>query len=663
MAKKTNPMKYFSGSTLARLPLYKLLAGGTAVLLCASLGIGAMAAGFTAPEPTTPPAATATPAPTPQATPSPTPEPTAEPETPDPAISLEVTVVQQEIGVQLYLLVYPETPVFDNPEDEAAYVPEASEKKPLTGVALSIALADAEGTVTEYPLDTTTGTALAEELEPGDYTVTVPAPAGHTAPAPQTVTVSEKVEYKADVEAVQEKIVQATEVVESQEDSSYGGGAAPIANEVSDTVTYAQSSTAEAGSTIVYTAQLSADGHLLMTDGTVTDYLPVYDEITHLLTGAIRDTSANNSSGIQMKAFPANAGIVPLGRATPAQAALRQVADDGIQINGGGGDVAPVAPVAPATSDPAVTPIPDIAIQQPAGTQPPVATAPPDAPLPTALPNAGQAAPSATSGLPDAIEASALAGYGFAVTSQETAAFEYTGWQTIDGVTYYYDPASHQRVTGTQVIDGNVYTFGADGALNQTARGVDVSKFQGSIDWNAVAADGISFAIIRCGYRGYGSGALVEDAAFRANIQGAINAGLQVGVYFYSQAITEAEAVEEASMVLSLCGGYNLPYGVYYDTEQVGTDVGRADSISAAQRTACAVAFCETIRSAGYTAGVYSYASWFYNALNFANISKYRIWVAQYRDVLDFGYSYNLWQYTSTGKVSGIGKPVDINLG
>ena len=104
------------------------------------------------------------------------------------------------------------------------------------------------------------------------------------------------------------------------------------------------------------------------------------------------------------------------------------------------------------------------------------------------------------------------------------------------------------------------------------------------------------------------------------NIQGAINAGLRVGVYFYSQAINEAEAVEEASMVLSLVSGYSLPLGVYYDTESVGG--GRANALSAAERTACAVAFCETIRSAGYSAGVYSYASWFYNALNFANISK-----------------------------------------
>ena len=172
---------------------------------------------------------------------------------------------------------------------------------------------------------------------------------------------------------------------------------------------------------------------------------------------------------------------------------------------------------------------------------------------------------------------------------------------------------------------------------------------------------GIVDAIIRCGYRGYGSGALVEDSTYRRNIQGAINAGLRVGVYFYSQAINEAEAVEEASMVLSLVSGYSLPLGVYYDTESVGG--GRANALSAAERTACAVAFCETIRSAGYSAGVYSYASWFYNALNFANISKYNIWIAQYRDMLSFSYMHNIWQYTGSGSVKGISKPVDMNIG
>ena len=237
----------------------------------------------------------------------------------------------------------------------------------------------------------------------------------------------------------------------------------------------------------------------------------------------------------------------------------------------------------------------------------------------------------------------------------------YSGWRTVGGKTYYYDQYTNQPVTGIQSIDNKLYYFDANGVQQDATFGIDVSKYQSNINWEQVKTAGVKFVIIRIGYRGYGSGALVEDSTYRRNIQGAINAGLKVGVYFYSQAVNEQEAVEEASMVLSLVSGYSLPLGVYYDTESVSG--GRANALSAAERTACAVAFCETIRGAGYRAGVYSYASWFYNALNFANISKYNIWIAQYRDKLSFSYKYNIWQYTGSGRVNGISKPVDMNIG
>ena len=253
-----------------------------------------------------------------------------------------------------------------------------------------------------------------------------------------------------------------------------------------------------------------------------------------------------------------------------------------------------------------------------------------------------------------------LAGKGFDGSKKTESKMIYEGWQTLGGSTYYYDPDTHKPVTGSQVIQGVMYSFSDKGVLQTQLRGIDVSKFQGNIDWKKVKESGIDFAIIRVGYRGYGSGALVEDSKFKANIQGATAAGLKVGLYFYSQAINEEEAVEEASMALSLCSGYSLAYPIYYDTEYVAG--GRGNSISKAQRTACAVAFCETIRNAGYTPGVYSYASWFYNNLNYANISKYNIWIAQYRDVLDFKYNYNIWQYSSKGSVPGISTAVDMNI-
>ena len=688
MFTKKNPMRYFSGSTFARLPLYKLAAGGTAVVLTASIGLGAFAASvgpLSAPEPSPTPIVTATPETAATPTPSPTPSPTPEPDKP---LTMEASVIQQDVGVTLYVENTPEpSPTPDasaspspTPSKSAKEEDAENEKTPLLGVAATITLTDAKGNATDYELDTETGTALAEDVTPGDYTLAVQPIEGYTQPEAQTVTVKEKVVYKADVKAVKEKIVQASQVNESAEDSGVSNaGSAPIVNEVTDTVTYADSAKTETGSKTSYTAKLSSSGHLLLADGTETPYLPVYQDGTKDLIGAVRDTSyaANTATAAWL---PGAADSVTLLGAANTRMAWVHRADEPVTVQEDTDGAAPAAEETPVPADPTPEPTPESTpeptpeatsaptaapTETPAETEPPAPTAAPTAApteAPTATPTqAPTQVPDPTAGWPDNIAVQELANYGFAVTSATTTTYEYTGWQDIDGATYYYDPSTHQPVTGQQVIQGNVYTFAADGALNRTARGIDVSKFQGSIDWNAVKADGITFAIIRCGYRGYGSGALVEDSTYRQNIQGAINAGLRVGVYFYSQAINEAEAVEEASMVLSLVSGYSLPLGVYYDTESVGG--GRANALSAAERTACAVAFCETIRSAGYSAGVYSYASWFYNALNFANISKYNIWIAQYRDTLSFSYKHNIWQYTGSGSVKGISKPVDMNIG
>ena len=680
MFTKKNPMRYFSGSTFARLPLYKLAAGGTAVVLTASIGLGAFAASvgpLSAPEPSPTPIVTATPETAATPTPSPTPSPTPEPDKP---LTMEASVIQQDVGVTLYVENAPEpSPTPDasaspspTPSKSAKEEDAENEKTPLLGVAATITLTDAKGNATDYELDTETGTALAEDVTPGDYTLAVQPIEGYTQPEAQTVTVKEKVVYKADVKAVKEKIVQASQVNESAEDSGVSNaGSAPIVNEVTDTVTYADSAKTETGSRTSYTAKLSSSGHLLLADGTETPYLPVYQDGTKDLIGAMRDTSyaANTATAAWL---PGAADSVTLLGAANTRMAWVHRADEPVTVQEDTDGAAPAAEETPVPADPTPEPTPE-STPEPTPEATPAPTAAPtetpaetETPAPTEAPTAAPTqaptqVPDPTAGWPDNIAVQELANYGFAVTSATTTTYEYTGWQDIDGATYYYDPSTHQPVTGQQVIQGNVYTFAADGALNRTARGIDVSKFQGSIDWNAVKADGITFAIIRCGYRGYGSGALVEDSTYRQNIQGAINAGLRVGVYFYSQAINEAEAVEEASMVLSLVSGYSLPLGVYYDTESVGG--GRANALSAAERTACAVAFCETIRSAGYSAGVYSYASWFYNALNFANISKYNIWIAQYRDTLSFSYKHNIWQYTGSGSVKGISKPVDMNIG
>lgn len=236
---------------------------------------------------------------------------------------------------------------------------------------------------------------------------------------------------------------------------------------------------------------------------------------------------------------------------------------------------------------------------------------------------------------------------------------KYTGWQTLDGRVYYFD-ANGNKITGQQVIQGAAYDFGTDGALitGNGKRGIDVSKWNGSIDWNAVKNSGIEYVIIRCGYRGSSAGSLIEDPKYVTNIKGAINAGLKVGVYFFTQAISEAEAVEEASMVLEQVKNYKLTYPIFLDVEASG---GRADKIDKATRTAVCKAFCETIQSAGYTAGIYANKNWLEEKIDANALGRYKIWLAQYASAPTYGGRYDMWQYRSTGRVSGISGDVDMN--
>ena len=241
------------------------------------------------------------------------------------------------------------------------------------------------------------------------------------------------------------------------------------------------------------------------------------------------------------------------------------------------------------------------------------------------------------------------------------AVYKYTGWQTIGGATYFYDKNGNY-VTGEQVIQGAKYTFDSNGHLQAGSgtMGIDVSKWNGSIDWTAVRNSGVSYAIIRCGYRGSSTGALIEDPTFRTNIAGAKAAGIQVGAYFYTQAVSEVEAVEEASMAVGLCSGYGLSLPLFIDVEHSG---GRGDSIDAGTRTAIVKAFCQTVRNSGYTAGVYSNKTWFTSYMNASQLTGYKIWLAQYAATPTYTATrYDYWQYTSKGSVAGIKGNVDLNI-
>lgn len=239
--------------------------------------------------------------------------------------------------------------------------------------------------------------------------------------------------------------------------------------------------------------------------------------------------------------------------------------------------------------------------------------------------------------------------------------YRYTGWQTIDGSVYFFDKNGNY-VTGEQVIQGAKYNFGSDGRLSagSGSMGIDVSKHNGSIDWNAVRNSGVSYVIIRCGYRGYSTGVLVEDPKFASNIKGAKAAGLKVGVYIYSQAVNEVEAVEEASMALNLVKGYGLDYPIFIDVEASG---GRGDGIDRGTRTAVCQAFCQTVQNSGYSAGVYSNKNWFSEQISTGSLTGYKIWLAQYAASPTYTATrYDMWQYSSKGKVSGISGNVDMNI-
>lgn len=191
--------------------------------------------------------------------------------------------------------------------------------------------------------------------------------------------------------------------------------------------------------------------------------------------------------------------------------------------------------------------------------------------------------------------------------------------------------------------------------------GIDVSKWNKEIDWDKAKKAGVEFAIIRVGYRGSSTGSLVIDPYFEQNIEGASKAGIKVGVYFFTQAINEVEAVEEASMVLSLIKNYQLDYPVFIDSESAGEN-GRANGLEAPLRTSICNAFCNTIENAGYSSGVYASRNWFNKRLETASLEQHAIWLAEYRsEPLYQGY-YNMWQYTSKGKVDGIEGNVDINI-
>ncbi len=192
--------------------------------------------------------------------------------------------------------------------------------------------------------------------------------------------------------------------------------------------------------------------------------------------------------------------------------------------------------------------------------------------------------------------------------------------------------------------------------------GVDVSYHNGNIDWASVKASGVKFAMIRVGYRGYDQGTISEDPYFRQNIEGAIAQGIDVGVYFFSQAINEEEAAEEAKFVIEMIHDYNITMPVVYDMEYYSGADARANEISRTQRTDNAVIFLENVKNAGYTPMIYASTGTYHTLFNADYLTEYELWIAEYNASCSYAYDYAIWQYSSTGYINGISTNVDLNM-
>ena len=189
-----------------------------------------------------------------------------------------------------------------------------------------------------------------------------------------------------------------------------------------------------------------------------------------------------------------------------------------------------------------------------------------------------------------------------------------------------------------------------------------MSKYQGSVNFSKVKKAGFDFVMLRAGARGYGSGKIIEDSFFDENLIEASNAGLQIGIYFYSQAISKEEAEEEANFVLSQIGTTTITYPIVFDMEEVMGDTYRTQSLTKEKRTEIAAAFLNVIKTAGYTPMLYGTKEWLLEKYQLATLTSTDIWLAQYETQPDYPYAFNMWQYTQDGTVPGISGKVDINL-
>ena len=255
----------------------------------------------------------------------------------------------------------------------------------------------------------------------------------------------------------------------------------------------------------------------------------------------------------------------------------------------------------------------------------------------------------------------------FAITATPVMTYSgddgFTGWKNDNGKLTYLLNGVHTE--GFKSIDSKLYYFDSSG-IKAEKIGIDVSFYNGNINWNAVKNSGVDFVMVRIGGRGWSTGGLYDDSCFYNYLNGARAAGLKVGCYFYSAAVNRVEAVQEASICIDRLNGVNLDMPIFIDMEYSGDyPEGRADTLAGAQRTEIIRAFCETIKNSGYQSGIYTSQSMLSGAIDYSSVQDYTIWMASYTEnnqLPSMKARYDIWQFSDRGRIPGISGNVDVNV-
>lgn len=464
-----------------------------------------------------------------------------------------------------------------------------------------------------YTDDDQDGMITIDSIDAGDYTMClVPSESVDTNSYATDVNVKDKVEYKP-IENIEEKTVSAAAAGDVKPSSNTGAKADNSAPAVTDTVKFVNSRTEEETTYVQDQAQAFApyvQGNtavLYGVDGKNSMNIPVSVNST----GSVLTASSDNNM-ITIVTVSADAGNIAIHAADSANDY-----SGNITIEYSDSSTSSVTVSVKGSSNKLTNSAGEQLYVDAAGTAP-----------------------------------ATLANYTQAVYKKQIIN-HYYGWQNFNGARYYYDENGNV-VTGEQTIQGVKYKFGTDGQLLINGTGIDVSQWQGNIDWSQ-ARTAVSFMIARAGFRGT-SGRMAKDPTFLRNIAGAKANGVTTGAYFYSIAKNEAQAVEEASLAIEqvrTAGGVSLP--IFIDME----DSGQA-GLSNAERTAIVNAFCNTVRAAGYTPGLYASKSWLTSKINTGSLNC-MIWCAQWNTKCTYTGNYGIWQYSNKGTIPGISGAVDMN--